>query len=71
MKVFTPTGREIARLEPTRVRPTRLAEEGLLWDGRDGDGDPLANGVYFYKITAKPVAGGKSVEHFGRLVVSR
>lgn len=32
----------------------------IVWDGRDQNGDAVANGVYFYKVTA--VGGGERVE---------
>ena len=35
-----------------------------VWDGRDDDGDPVANGVYFYRIE---LAKGKQA--FGKVVV--
>jgi len=25
----------------------------IYWDGRDQDGDEIANGLYFYKVIAK------------------
>jgi hypothetical protein len=25
----------------------------IYWDGRDGDGDDIANGVYLYRLIAK------------------
>ncbi len=28
-----------------------------VWDGTDEFGDPLANGVYLYRVTAKNAAG--------------
>jgi flagellar hook assembly protein FlgD len=45
----------------------------LEWDGRDGDGDQLANGVYLYKIIATQRLGGESLraEEIGKLVVQR
>jgi flagellar hook assembly protein FlgD len=45
----------------------------LEWDGRDADGDELANGVYLYKITATQEQNGASLraEEIGKLVVQR
>ncbi len=44
----------------------RLAGQvhGETWDGRDADGDPVANGVYFYRIE---LSSGREV--FGKIVV--
>ncbi len=48
------------------------------WDGRDEDGDILANGVYLYKIivqaneTSYPMRAGRSrAEHIGKLIMAR
>jgi len=27
-----------------------LPGDSIYWDGRDEDGDPIANGVYIYKV---------------------
>ena len=42
---------------PESIRPDEAAEEGIEWDGRDADGDPLGNGVYFYKVTVRDDEG--------------
>ncbi|MBA7690116.1 hypothetical protein ES703_98640 [subsurface metagenome] len=39
------------------------------WDGKDGEGDEVANGVYFYKITAEN--GDKKTEKTGKLLIIR
>ncbi len=72
IQLFTLTGRRIWRLDPAlRVTPTEFATRGVPWDGRDTDGDGLANGVYLYKISVTPAAGGRSETTLGRLVVAR
>ncbi len=71
VQIFTASGRSIARLGPARLTPDRFANEGLDWSGRDADGDGLANGVYFFKLTARPVGGGDARTTIGRLAVSR
>ncbi len=71
VKIFTTAGREIARLGPERINATELTREGIYWDGRDADGDQPGNGVYFYKMIARPLDGGKARESVGRLVISR
>jgi len=48
LRVFTSSGREILKDESLPV------DKGLrhfLWDGRDADGDQVANGLYFYELT--------------------
>jgi flagellar hook assembly protein FlgD len=39
------------------------------WDGRDNDGDILANGVYLYKIILKN--GDEQKEKISKLVILR
>ncbi len=69
--ILTLTGRRIRKLEGTQFTPARFTQEGLDWDGKDADGDRLANGVYLYKVRATPVGGGKTESVIGRLVVLR
>jgi hypothetical protein len=69
VKIFTLSGRLIRTLEG-------MGNSGfnqLEWDGRDGDGDQLANGVYLYKIIATQSLGGETLraEEIGKLVVQR
>ena len=68
--VYTVTGRKIATLEAFGLSPERGRTEGLPWDGLDQDGDPLANGVYFYRVVAR-TAAGRSDESIERLAVYR
>lgn len=52
IKVFTVAGRLIREID---VPPTllQIGFNQLKWDGRDQDGDEIANGVYFYKVISK------------------
>jgi hypothetical protein len=52
IKVFTVAGRLIKDIliPPSTLR---VGFNKVHWDGRDQDGDEIANGVYFYKIIAK------------------
>ena len=45
----------------------------IFWDGRDRDGDVLANGVYLYKIIAATTNQDKTLKHesIGKLVIAR
>ena len=38
----------------------------IYWDGRDAEGDPVANGVYFYKLEVRGLQG-KSVSRIDRM----
>ena len=66
IKVYTATGRFVARLE-TGGLPAGYHQ--IRWDGRDRDGDPIANGVYFYKIVAR--AGDEKIVAREKLVKLR
>jgi hypothetical protein len=64
--VYAPSGRLLYRRLEKGLAP---GYHQLAWDGRDAEGDPLANGVYVYRLVAS-YAGSKS-EHLGRLVKLR
>ena len=76
IKIFTIAGRCIRIIEGDGESGfNQMPDEG--WDGRDQDGDLLANGVYLYKIIAKAVdspfidSGRHSHEAIGKLVIAR
>ena len=75
IKIYTVAGRLIRSLRPG-ILPAGYNQ--MYWNGKDADGDGLANGVYLYKITAKAAKPGSSgtaseitAKEFGRLVVMR
>jgi len=69
IKIFTLSGRLIRTLESAGNDGFNQIE----WDGRDEDGDQLANGVYLYKIIATQRLGGevRRAEKIEKLVVQR
>ena len=52
IKVFTVAGRLI-RIIDVPPSDLRIGFNTIAWDGRDQDGDEIANGLYFYKIVSK------------------
>jgi len=65
IKIYTVTGRLIQEIEA-------MATPGfnqIYWDGRDRNGDVLANGVYLYKIIIDD--GGQTVEKIEKLAIVR
>jgi len=66
IKIYTVAGRLLQTLESTFPR---TGFNQVHWDGRDADGDELANGVYLYKIVARH--NGRSVEQLEKLVIVR
>jgi len=70
IKIYTVAGRLIQTL------PNLSCNAGLnqvYWDGRDRDGDQLANGVYLYQIAASTQTGDRILkdEYIGKLVIAR
>jgi flagellar hook assembly protein FlgD len=68
IKIYTVAGRCIQTLKQSGIteRPVKV-----LWDGLDRDGDPLANGVYLYKVIVKTVDGRFTDEELGKLSILR
>ena len=50
IKIYTIAGRLIQDIQ---VLPQANAYYRVYWNGRDHDGDHVANGIYFYKVIAK------------------
>lgn len=68
LKIYTVTGLMIYSQEGIYA-PYGYNWE-LTWDGRDKEGDKVANGVYLYKISATSTTGEHASE-IGRVVVMR
>ena len=59
IKIYTIAGRLIQDIQ---VPPqSENAYYKIYWDGRDRDGDEVANGVYFYKVIARSNGSTKEV----------
>ncbi len=63
IKIYTAAG----RLIKTIYAPAKIGYNQIFWDGRDDDGDALANGVYFYKLIVE--GDGKKETPIQRLAV--
>jgi len=65
IKIYSVAGRIIKEI----VIPANVGFNQVRWDGRDADGDYIANGVYFYRLLIK----GDSEKHsdIQKLVVLR
>jgi hypothetical protein len=66
IKVYTLAGRLIQSLESSSQGEPFIR---VPWDGRDRDGDLVANGVYLYKLIVRTVDGRFSSEALGKLSV--
>ncbi|UCC43245.1 MAG: type IX secretion system sortase PorU [Candidatus Zixiibacteriota bacterium] len=71
LEIFTLSGKKIRVLSAYNLPRGTYPGGGssLVWDGRDADGDRVATGVYIYKASASPSAGGDRLEEFGKVVV--
>jgi hypothetical protein len=70
VKILTVSGRAIRTLRGA-VSAGQWLSQPVEWDGRDAEGDPVANGVYFYKVEARSADNGSSDSVIGKAVVSR
>jgi hypothetical protein len=68
VKIYTIAGRLIENLQVPSVAD-RFVQ--IPWNGRDRDGDPLANGVYFYKVIVKTLDRRSTKEEIGKLTIMR
>jgi len=66
IKVYTIAGRMIKEIEKNNINQKFVK---INWDGRDADGDVLANGTYLYKVSVKTVDGEFSGSVIGKMAV--
>jgi hypothetical protein len=65
IRVYTISGRLVREIEGSY----NAGYSQVAWDGRDRDGDHVANGVYIYRIMA--TGSGREDVHTGKLIRSR
>ena len=55
IEIFTVTGKLVKSIFLDELGPIRIGKNitEYAWDGKDMYGDQLANGVYFYKVSAR------------------
>jgi len=68
IKVYSIAGRLIGDIKAPNIVDSFVR---IPWDGKDNDGNSLANGVYFYKLIARDKNGLRSNETIGKLAVMR
>ena len=66
VSVFTLAGRRIWSADG----PALANDNEIAWDGRDADGDPVANGVYLYKLEIQ-TSEGKKISRVERMARAR
>ncbi len=66
IRIYTSAGRLIKELNKTNITDKFVSIE---WDGRDTDGDYIANGTYLFKINIKSESGNFARSSTGKLVV--
>ncbi len=71
LKIFTLSGKLVYEMDGLGTSgPAFNSNSDRPWDGRDREGHMLANGVYFYRITAEH-SDGHDAEATGKLVILR
>jgi FlgD Ig-like domain len=68
VKIFTVAGRLIRSLKEPNITASSVR---IPWDGRDADGDILANGVYLYKVITRTLDGRLDAEAYGKMSILR
>jgi flagellar hook assembly protein FlgD len=68
INIFTLTGRKIKEI---KLSSSDLQNDfnRIYWDGKDEDGEVLANGVYLYKLIS--IKDNKSVTSINKLAIIR
>ena len=65
LKIYTSSGRLIRNFNAIELtedpNPYSADYHEVVWDGKDTDGNDVANGVYFYKIVAKQKEQSKTL----------
>ena len=65
LRVFTTSGREIL---DDGMLPSLKGTRHYVWDGRDADGDAVANGLYFYELALWDEHGKQADRRLDKIV---
>ncbi len=68
IRIFTVAGRLIKEIDQQYITNRYVT---IDWDGRDADGNELANGTYLYKLIVKTSDGKFNKSYLGKLAVVR
>lgn len=68
VRIYTVAGRVIRTLDAAAAGEPFVR---IPWDGRDADGDEIANGVYLYKLVVRTADGRYSSEALGKLAMAK
>ncbi len=73
IRIFTVNGRLVREIKniASQTGTTDCSDPLLTWDGRDHEGDEVANGVYFFKVLAKSVDSNQESEAVGKALVMK
>ncbi len=71
VKIFTVSGKLIREYFPEIAAPVPPGIQQVFWDGRDEEGDKVANGVYLCAVSARGTVSGVRDEVVLRSVVRR
>mgnify|MGYP000845254749 FL=1 len=77
LRIYTLAGRPVRTLDGIETLPTGVLPANLVmipWDGRDEDRDPLATGIYLYRLRVeieRPDGSRQVAEHIDRLAIIR
>jgi hypothetical protein len=71
LRILTISGRLVRETFGALEDELAAGRHQLVWDGRDEDGDFVANGVYLLKIQARSTLSGQTTTTLLRSVVSR
>ncbi len=66
--IYTVSGRCVRSIRTTIATPGPAV---LDWDGRDGEGDNIANGAYLYVLRGRIEGDGHEIRETGQLVIMR
>ncbi len=63
IQIYTVTGKMVKEIKYNELGPLHIGTNitDYAWDGRDAKGDPVANGVYLYRVRA--TIDGNDIEH--------
>jgi flagellar hook assembly protein FlgD len=63
IQIMTVSGRVVREISEDELGPINIGRNitEFAWDGTDQFGDPLANGVYLYRVKTR--INGESIEH--------